>query len=101
MQVPFGFALGSPNNHPANLRLTAAACIRAGLKSSDALRALTSTAAQLAGVADKVGSVQVGLAADLVLWSGEPTDPGSRVMAVYVDGDEVFRAEDDENGDDK
>ena len=101
MQVPFGFALGSPNNHPANLRLTAAACIRAGLKSSDALRALTSTAAQLAGVADKVGSVQVGLAADLVLWSGEPTDPGSRVMAVYVDGDEAFQAEDDENGDDQ
>jgi imidazolonepropionase-like amidohydrolase len=101
MQVPFGFALGSPDNHPANLRLTAAACIRAGLKPGEALSALTSTAAQLAGVADKVGSVQKGLAADLVLWSGEPTDPGSQVMAVYVDGEEVFRAEDDENGDDQ
>ncbi len=99
--VPFGFALGAPYNHPANLRLTAAACIRAGLKPGVAMKALTSTAATLAGVGDQVGSVQVGLAADLVLWSGDPTDPGSQVMAVYVDGDEVFQAEDDdENGDD-
>ena len=48
-----------------------------------------------------MGSIQGGLAADLVLWSGETTDAGSSVMAVYVDGDEVFRAEDDENGDDQ
>lgn len=88
--VPFGFALDSPSTHPASLRLTAAACVRAGLAPEVAFRALTSDAARLAGVADRVGSVRAGLDADLVLWSGDPVDPGSRVVAVYVDGEQVY-----------
>ena len=50
---------------------------------------MTSDAARLAGVAKRVGSVRAGLDADLVLWSGDPVDPGSRVVAVYVDGKRV------------
>ena len=87
--VPFGFALDSPGTHPVSLRLSAAACVRAGLARDVAFKALTSDAATLAGVAERVGSVRAGLDADLVLWSGDPVDPGSRVVAVYVDGKKV------------
>jgi len=88
--VPFGFALDSPGSHPASLRLSAAACVRAGLARDAAFQALTSGAASLAGVAERVGSVRAGLDADLVLWSGDPVDPGSRVVTVYVDGKKVY-----------
>ena len=37
-----------------------------------ALRAITSDAAQILGIADRVGSIAVGLDADLQLYSGDP-----------------------------
>jgi len=45
--------------------------------------------------------VRAGLDADLVLWSGDPVDPASRVTAVYVDGELAHEApeEDDEEED--
>ncbi len=101
MKVPFGFGLSTPFHHPASMRLTAATCIRQGLSPATALSAMTSTAASMAGVGDKVGRIKNGLAADLVLWSGSPTDPGSRVMAVYVDGEVAYDAESNDEGDDQ
>lgn len=91
--VPIGFALDAPAVHPSNLRLTAAACVRAGLDRDAALGALTSGAAALAGVGDRVGSIAAGRDADFVLWSGDPVDPGSRVLAVYVDGEKVHEGD--------
>ena len=90
--VPFGFALDSPGNDGAALRLLAAACLRAGLEQDVALRALTSDAAALAGTAKEIGRIAVGYDADLVLWSGSPLDLGSRVEAVYVDGRLAYQA---------
>lgn len=104
--VPIAFALDAPGDHPATLRLTAAAYVRAGLDPEAARRAMTSGAAELAGVGDEVGSVRPGCDADLVLWSGDPVDPGSRIVAVYVDGELVHGdptkekdEEDDDGGD--
>jgi imidazolonepropionase-like amidohydrolase len=51
-----------------------------------ALRAITLEAARVAGVADRVGSIEVGKDADLVVFSGDPLDLSSRVIATYVDG---------------
>jgi imidazolonepropionase-like amidohydrolase len=84
--IPFGFALDAPERHPASLRVSAAASIRAGVESDVALRALTSTAASIAGVGQTVGRLAPGLDADLVLWSGNPLDLTSSIQAVYVDG---------------
>jgi len=89
-KVPFGFGLEAPLRHPASLRLSAAACMRAGLDAKTAWRALTEDAASIAGVESSVGVVAAGKDADLVLWSAEPLDLGSSVVAVYVDGLRAF-----------
>lgn len=92
--VPFGFALDAPNHAPDSLRLAAAACMREGLAPAAAWRALTLDAATLAGVADRVGDVAPGRDADLVLWSGPPTELTSRVLSVWSDGVLVHSGDD-------
>lgn len=84
--VPFGFGLDAPANNPSELRLAAALCVREGLDPKTAWNALTSEAARIAGVAERVGRIDRGLDADLCLWSGDPLDLGSRLTAVFVDG---------------
>jgi imidazolonepropionase-like amidohydrolase len=90
--VPFGFCLDSPGNDPAMLRVSAAACLRYGLEPASAMRALTLDAATIAGVAQRIGSLEAGKDADLVLWSGDPLDLGSKLVATYIDGKRVFGA---------
>jgi imidazolonepropionase-like amidohydrolase len=87
--VPFGFGLDSPVNNPADLRLGAVMCVREGVEGKVAWNALTSEAARIAGVADRIGAIDRGMDADVVLWSGDPLDLGSRISAVYVDGARV------------
>ncbi|MFN0006523.1 MAG: amidohydrolase family protein [Planctomycetota bacterium] len=91
--VPFGFALDAPANHPVMLRAGAAMCMREGLGRGTAWRALTSTAAKIAGAEDRIGDLAKGLDADIVLWSGDPLDLGSTVKAVYVDGKLAWKDE--------
>jgi len=90
--IRIGFAVDTPENHPALLRASAARCVRAGLEPAAALRALTSDAAAIAGVAGQTGKIAPGLEADLVLWSGPPTELTSRVLRVWSDGQIVHDA---------
>jgi imidazolonepropionase-like amidohydrolase len=62
---------------------------RYGLGSEEALAGLTSGAADMFGIADRVGRVQAGLDADLVIFNGHPFDLRSRVETVFVNGREV------------
>jgi imidazolonepropionase-like amidohydrolase len=62
---------------------------RYGLGSEEALAGLTSGAADMLGIADRVGRVQAGLDADLVIFNGHPFDLRSRVETVFVNGREV------------
>ena len=55
-----------------------------------AMRGLTIASAELAGVADQLGSIQAGKRADLVLWSAHPLDATARVRAVMIGGKTVF-----------
>ena len=57
-----------------------------GLDPAEALPMATSVPAALCGVADRVGTLEVGMDADLVLWSGPPLAAGSRPILVLVDG---------------
>jgi imidazolonepropionase-like amidohydrolase len=90
--IAFGFGLDSPVVDPAALRLTAALCVREGLDTKRAWRALTTQAAELAGVGKTAGSLQKGRDADFVLWSGHPLELSSSISAVYIDGKLVHEA---------
>lgn len=84
--VPIAFGMDAPGNAPAGLRLSAALSVQHGLDPQTALRALTSEAARIAGVDERVGRLESGRDADLVLWSGHPLELSSSVRAVYVGG---------------
>lgn len=88
--VPIGFALDAPSFDPRGLRLSAAMTITAGADPAAVWRALTSDAAQLAGVGERTGDIAAGRDADLVLWSGDPLELSSKVEAVYVRGELAF-----------
>lgn len=60
--------------------------IRAGLDLQTALRAVTQIPAQMLGIDDQVGTVEVGKQADIVVWSGEPFAAESQPVVVMVDG---------------
>ena len=66
--------------------LQAALAVRYGLPWEKALRALTIEPATAVGIADRVGSITPGKDADLVLWSGDPLDPRSRVLVTIAGG---------------
>ncbi|TVQ61671.1 MAG: hypothetical protein EA378_07960 [Phycisphaerales bacterium] len=90
-----GFAGGTSADDPDALRRGVALATRYGLDPAAARRALTSDAARIAGVADRLGSIERGRDADLVVWSHDPLRPDARVIAVYVEGRRVYAAETD------
>ncbi|MCA9000592.1 MAG: amidohydrolase family protein [Planctomycetes bacterium] len=87
--VPFGFCINAKSRHASALRVSAAVCRRAGLSEQAAWAALTSGAANATGIQDAVGELAPGRDADLVLWTGAPTELTSQVLRVWVDGQDV------------
>jgi imidazolonepropionase-like amidohydrolase len=66
---------------------------RLGGSSYEMLRALTIHPAKAFGLDDRVGSLEVGKDADVVLYDGDPLDPRTRVMRVWIDGDMQYDRE--------
>lgn len=64
-----------------------------GLPEAAALRAVTLDAAEILGVADRLGSIEPGKAADLVIWDGHPLSTWGESRVVIVDGRVVFERE--------
>jgi len=60
--------------------------ITAGLAQADAVRAMTLSAAEIYGVADRLGSIEAGKIANLVITDGELFREGTHVKYVFVDG---------------
>jgi len=63
------------------LTINAALAVREGMPEGEALKAITINAAEIIGVADRVGSLEVGKDADLVVFSGHPLDYRGRIGA--------------------
>jgi len=69
--------------------------VREGLPAEAALAAVTRTPAEILGVRDRVGTLEVGTDADVAVWDGPFYEMGTRTQHVFVDGEHVFdRAED-------
>ncbi|MFW5915284.1 MAG: amidohydrolase [Planctomycetota bacterium] len=71
------------------LPLMAAFAVREGMDPDEALRAITINPARICGIDQRVGSLEVGKDADLVILEGQPLDPRSRVQHVFVSGEEI------------
>jgi imidazolonepropionase-like amidohydrolase len=73
------------------LGIQAGIAVREGLSEQAALRAITLHPARSLGVADQVGSLAPGKAADVAIWQGHPFEVRSRVRRVFVRGELAHR----------
>ena len=75
------------------LPLCAGMAVRAGMDPFEALRAITINPAEHIGVADRVGSIEEGKDADIVLSNGNPFEVSNCVHRVLISGKTVYSAE--------
>jgi len=65
-----------------------------GLSEIECLRTLTINPAKSLGIAHRVGSIEVGKDADLVLWDGHPLSVYSKVQMTMIEGEVFFQRRD-------
>jgi imidazolonepropionase-like amidohydrolase len=88
-----GVEFAMSTEHPAfNLELLPAymaLMAKSGMSEAAVFKGFTINAAKAAGLSDKIGSIEVGKAADIVIWSGTPFDYYSAVEVMIVDGEVI------------
>ena len=85
-------ALASGANLPTSGLLGAAMfAARHGMSRDEALKAVTLSAAQILGVAERVGSLEEGKDADVLILSGDPLAATSRLERVILKGQTVHQ----------
>jgi imidazolonepropionase-like amidohydrolase len=75
-----------------NVRFEAGNAVAYGMSREDALRSITLTPAEMFGVADRIGSLQAGKDADVVVWSGDPLEFATQPEHVFIRGREIRAA---------
>jgi Amidohydrolase family len=85
--VKFAFTSGSlrPQDFIANVQKA----VENGLSKDQALRALTSNAAEILGAADQIGTIEIGKIANIVVASGDLLAKDTKVRRVFIDGTEI------------
>lgn len=68
------------------LSLCAALAVKAGMEETDALKAITINAAEIIGLEDRIGSIQPGRDADLLIMNGGPLELKTRIEQVFING---------------
>lgn len=71
---------------PRDLQRAVKKAIDAGLSREDAVRALTLSPAEIYGVADRLGSIEKGKIANVIVTRGELFDPNTKIEMIFVDG---------------
>ena len=72
-----------------NIKYEAGNAVAYGMAYDDALRAVTLTPAELFGLSDRIGSLQTGREANLVVWSGDPFEFSTQAEHVFIRGRQV------------
>ncbi len=76
---------------PSRLFLRSGAmAVRGGMSEEGALRALTLNPARMMRLDDRIGSIEVGKDADLVVLSGPPLALHTKVLETWIEGEQVF-----------
>ncbi len=75
--------------HERNLPYNAAIAVAYGLGRDAALRSVTLSAAQVLGVSDRLGSLEAGKSATLIITDGDPLEVTTGVERAYIDGRDI------------
>lgn len=87
--VKFAISGGSGGLYSNRLPWEAGVAVAFGLPEDEALKAVTINAAEFMGVADKVGSLEVGKEGTLLITTGTPLDMTSDILQSYIQGREI------------
>lgn len=83
-------------DHPVSLiqslPLCAGLAVKSGLDLEEGYRAITIHPARICGVADRVGSLEVGKDADIAIFTGNPMEVFTRTLYTIIDGHVVYEA---------
>lgn len=84
------FAIRTTEAHNTrSLPYHAATCAAFGLPKDVALKAITIYPAEIFGVADKIGSLDVGKVANVIVTDGDPLEIRTNVRRVFIGGEEM------------
>lgn len=90
-----GVKIALMTDHPVipvhYLPLCAALAVKAGLDEKTALKAITINPAQILGIDDKVGSIEIGKDADIAVFNKHPFDIQSKTKCVIINGKIVYK----------
>lgn len=89
--IKLAFASAAPKTALRDLRTSAILAAKYGLNPEVVLKSLTINAAQILGIANRVGSIQKGKDADLVILDGDPLQLTSTVEMVIINGNIVYQ----------
>ena len=82
-------------DHPYNsidcLRTVAAIALAQGLSFKDAIKSITVNAAEILNCQERIGKLEIGYDADIVIYDGNPFDIQSKVQLTIIDGEIVFK----------
>ena len=84
--VPVAMMAPDPTHNARKIRQAAGNAVANGLPWEAGLAAITRVPAQALGVGDRLGSIAVGLEADLALWDGDPLELSSLAEQVWMHG---------------
>lgn len=89
-----GLEVALMTDHPVipieQLSLCAALSVKSGMSYEGALRAITINPAKILGLDNRVGSLEVGKDADIVIWTADPLTLESEVVMTFINGLNVY-----------
>jgi len=92
--VPISIITDAPVIPQENLPMCAGLAAQSGLDMEEAWRAITINPARQTGIADRVGSLEVGKDADIVIWTADPLiNIGGHAYITIIDGKIVYSEE--------
>ncbi|MDD4184722.1 MAG: amidohydrolase [Candidatus Izemoplasmatales bacterium] len=92
-KVKFAIMTDHPVIHLANALTQVGIFVREGLPELEGLRAVTLYAAEINNIAERVGSIEVGKDADVVIWDNHPLHYLTKTDFVFINGEIVHKKE--------
>lgn len=93
--IKVAFSSAYPRTALRDLRTSAILATKYGVSPEVALKGLTIHAAEILGVADRVGSIEKGKDADLVIFNGDPLQLTSNIEMVIINGHIVYKRQEE------